>query len=304
MTCAIGCYLMLMALRWCNIGRGIYENSQIKCDVESKLHVHQARYQSDRHYSRPHRPNISSPWIWKGVSGALQSGRYTLSYPRGRYSLSWFAGRWQVTSLTRYSHWWPGGFWCPSYHPLISPTNLPRRGFHLRIYATAITKRLAGVVLMLGHRRRRWPSIKTTPVAWTFSGRARQWSEDNALQLAMAKCWFENGWILSNLCQNRASCTADVARGVLCFVRIHSLDTRWSRRKRHWQRPQSAGCICIIITLLSAPTYTGLTRRWSYVSFMIGQRRSHIFRRHNLTYIDVRLWRLKSDPALKEFNRL
>ena len=28
--------------------------------------------------------NKSSPWIWKGVSATLQSGRYTLSYPRGR----------------------------------------------------------------------------------------------------------------------------------------------------------------------------------------------------------------------------
>ena len=26
--------------------------------------------------------NKSSPWIWKGVSATLQSGRYTLSYPR------------------------------------------------------------------------------------------------------------------------------------------------------------------------------------------------------------------------------
>ena len=30
--------------------------------------------------------NDSSPWIWKGVSATLQSGRYTLSYPRGRIS--------------------------------------------------------------------------------------------------------------------------------------------------------------------------------------------------------------------------
>ena len=29
--------------------------------------------------------NISSPWIWKGVSATLSSGRYTLSYPRWRY---------------------------------------------------------------------------------------------------------------------------------------------------------------------------------------------------------------------------
>ena len=29
--------------------------------------------------------NVSSPWIWKGVSATLKSGRYTLSYPRGRY---------------------------------------------------------------------------------------------------------------------------------------------------------------------------------------------------------------------------
>ena len=29
--------------------------------------------------------NISSLWIWKGVSATLQSGRYTLSYPMGRY---------------------------------------------------------------------------------------------------------------------------------------------------------------------------------------------------------------------------
>ena len=29
--------------------------------------------------------NISSPWIWKGVSATLQSGRYTLSYPTRRY---------------------------------------------------------------------------------------------------------------------------------------------------------------------------------------------------------------------------
>ena len=28
---------------------------------------------------------ISFPWIWKGVCATLQSGRYTLSYPRGRY---------------------------------------------------------------------------------------------------------------------------------------------------------------------------------------------------------------------------
>ena len=28
---------------------------------------------------------ISSPWIGKGVSATLQSGRYTLSYPRGRF---------------------------------------------------------------------------------------------------------------------------------------------------------------------------------------------------------------------------
>ena len=27
---------------------------------------------------------ISSPWIWKGVSATLPSGRYTLSYPRWR----------------------------------------------------------------------------------------------------------------------------------------------------------------------------------------------------------------------------
>ena len=25
----------------------------------------------------------SFPWIWKGVSATLQSGRYTFSYPRG-----------------------------------------------------------------------------------------------------------------------------------------------------------------------------------------------------------------------------
>ena len=28
--------------------------------------------------------NISSPWIWNSVSATLQSGRYTLSYPKGR----------------------------------------------------------------------------------------------------------------------------------------------------------------------------------------------------------------------------
>ena len=28
--------------------------------------------------------HISSPWIWKGVSATLWSGRYTLSYPRRR----------------------------------------------------------------------------------------------------------------------------------------------------------------------------------------------------------------------------
>ena len=28
---------------------------------------------------------ISSPWIWKGVYATLQSGRYTLPYPRGRF---------------------------------------------------------------------------------------------------------------------------------------------------------------------------------------------------------------------------
>ena len=31
--------------------------------------------------------HISSPWIWKGASATLQSGRYTLSYLRGRYML-------------------------------------------------------------------------------------------------------------------------------------------------------------------------------------------------------------------------
>ena len=36
--------------------------------------------------------NITSPWIWKGVSATFQSGRYTLSCPRGRYlviCISW-----------------------------------------------------------------------------------------------------------------------------------------------------------------------------------------------------------------------
>ena len=28
--------------------------------------------------------DTSSPWIWKGVSATLQSGRYTLLYPMGR----------------------------------------------------------------------------------------------------------------------------------------------------------------------------------------------------------------------------
>ena len=31
---------------------------------------------------------VSSPWIWKGVSATLPSGRYTLSYPMGRYILT------------------------------------------------------------------------------------------------------------------------------------------------------------------------------------------------------------------------
>ena len=31
--------------------------------------------------------SISSPWILKGVSATLQSGRYNLSYPRGRFVL-------------------------------------------------------------------------------------------------------------------------------------------------------------------------------------------------------------------------
>ena len=31
--------------------------------------------------------DISSLWIWKGVSATLQSGRYTLSYPSRRFVL-------------------------------------------------------------------------------------------------------------------------------------------------------------------------------------------------------------------------
>ena len=31
---------------------------------------------------------ISTPWIRKGVSATLPSGRYTLSYPRGRYVMA------------------------------------------------------------------------------------------------------------------------------------------------------------------------------------------------------------------------
>ena len=40
---------------------------------------------------------MPSPWIWKGVSATLQSGRYTLSYPRGRRIHS--ARRWSMSLL-------------------------------------------------------------------------------------------------------------------------------------------------------------------------------------------------------------
>ena len=44
----------------------------------------------------------SSPWIWKGLSTTLESGRYTLSYPRGRYSTfcntAWW-DKWNDTAL-------------------------------------------------------------------------------------------------------------------------------------------------------------------------------------------------------------
>ena len=49
--------------------------------------------------------NMSFPWIWKGVSATLQSGRYTLSYPRGRCGPSGAVGnkplkRWNISVQT------------------------------------------------------------------------------------------------------------------------------------------------------------------------------------------------------------
>ena len=40
------------------------------------------RYCVATYFINKHPFIISSPWIWKGVSATLQSGRYTLSYPR------------------------------------------------------------------------------------------------------------------------------------------------------------------------------------------------------------------------------
>ena len=48
------------------------------------------------------RNTISSPWVWKGVSATLSSGRYILSYPSGRYRLLYIKGcichfvEWQI----------------------------------------------------------------------------------------------------------------------------------------------------------------------------------------------------------------
>ena len=41
----------------------------------------------------------SSPRIWKGLSATLQSGRYTLSYPKGRNNLHFFDNKWYYCSL-------------------------------------------------------------------------------------------------------------------------------------------------------------------------------------------------------------
>ena len=43
----------------------------------------QPPFLSEVDYYMYNMPGMSSPWIWKGVSATLQSGRYTLSYPRG-----------------------------------------------------------------------------------------------------------------------------------------------------------------------------------------------------------------------------
>ena len=48
---------------------------------------------------------ISSLWIWKGVSATLQSGRYTLSYPRGRYVYLMWVWCWASVSATLDQHW-------------------------------------------------------------------------------------------------------------------------------------------------------------------------------------------------------
>ena len=49
------------------------------------VHHFHLYYEIDDHLKDDLQHNISSLWIWKGVSATLKSGRYTRSYPRGRY---------------------------------------------------------------------------------------------------------------------------------------------------------------------------------------------------------------------------
>ena len=60
--------------------------------------------------------NISSPWIWKGVSTTLQSGRYTLLYPRVRIMSINSQNFFQVLYIFTL---WPHSL--SHYIPLISP---------------------------------------------------------------------------------------------------------------------------------------------------------------------------------------
>ena len=110
--------------------------------------------------------NKSSPWIWKGVSATLQSGRYTLSYPRGRNKvLVWRLMPYLLrccksTSMRSF-------IWVPNKHR-------PYFG------------------IMLVHRLRIWPNIGPK-LGWWIVTSTQFWSNDGPPSTTLAQHWTNIG---------------------------------------------------------------------------------------------------------------